>query len=390
MRFNKLIYIRYIPLTAKIYKDFYMEEVAQAGIEVEYWDISALFFKDTVGQEDSSLLTKTRIFNTYKELEENLIREQPLDDKLFISIMTFEGRVSELYKLFTKYNCNLAVFGRNMFPLSQQKISWKFVLEKVNITKIKSYLRTKKIIKEKEKGLIKPYDIVFLGGKKGWQGIGAISESELSKAEVIKVNSDDYDNALLLKGSIPIIDTDYILFLDEYLPLHPDTLLFKIRNVSAEQYYPQLNKYFDLVEKQFGIPVVIAAHPKGYRYKGENFFNSRKVIFGKVSELTEHAYFVLAHDSTSINYPIAFGKKLHFITSFNISKYINRVHRNVVSYADFLGCNWQWFDKEDRINLVAEIPKQDYQKYKFDFQTSPETENKLSKDIFLEFLKNGQ
>jgi len=389
MGFKKVIYIRYIPLTKKVYNDFYMEEVEKAGIDMEYWDITALFFKKNVGQEDSSSLTNTRKFKTYQELEEALIRLKSLEDTLFISIMTFEGRVSKLYKLFTKYNCNLAVFGRNMFPLLKQKLSWKVFLEKLTIVKIKNYLNTNKIIKEKARGLIKPYDIMFLGGKKGWQGIGVIDESEVAKAKVIKVNSDDYDNTLSLKGSVPLISIEYILFLDEYLPLHPDTLLFKIRNVSAEQYYPQLNEYFDLVEKQFSMPIVIAAHPKAARYKNEDFFNGRKVVFDRASELTEHANFVLAHDSTSINYPIAFSKKLHFITSSNIYKHINMVHRNVINFAGFLGCNWQWFDKEETINLIAEVPKKEYQRYKFDFQTSAETENKLSKDIFIEFLKTS-
>lgn len=364
-----------------------MDEVEKAGIDMEYWDITALFFKKDFGQEDSSSLTNTKKFESYEELEQAMLQLQSLDDKLFISIMTFEGRVTRLHKLFTKYNCPLAVFGRNMFPLPKQRISWPFLMEKLNFVKVGNYLKTRRIVRAKSKGLIKPYDIVFLGGQKGWQGIGVINESDIAKSEIIKINSNDYDNALSLKGSLPIINKDYILFLDEYLPLHPDTLLFKIKNVPADQYYPQLNEYFDLVEKQFGMPIVVAAHPKAVRYKSEDFFNGRKVIFDKTSELTEHAHFVLVHDSTSINYPIAFGKKLHFITSSNIYNYINRVHRNVVNFASFLGCNWQWFDKGGSVDLIAKIPEQDYQNYKFDFQTSAETENKLSKDIFIEFLK---
>ena len=209
----------------------------------------------------------------------------------------------------------------------------------------------------------------------------------MANAEIVKVNSDDYDNALSLKGSNPLINSDYILFLDEYLPLHPDTLLFKIKNVTVNQYYPELNKYFDLVEKQYGMPVVIAAHPKAIRYKNEDFFNGRKVFFDKTSQLTEHAHFVLAHDTTSINYAVSFNKKLHFITSSNIFHNINMVHRNVVNFSDFLGCNRQWFDKSEPVNLIDKLPKTNYSKYKYEFQTSLETENRLTKDIFIEFLK---
>ena len=39
MRFDKIIYIRYIPLTVKIYEDYYMSEALDSGFEVEYWYI---------------------------------------------------------------------------------------------------------------------------------------------------------------------------------------------------------------------------------------------------------------------------------------------------------------------------------------------------------------
>jgi len=388
MRFNKIIYIRYIPLTAKIYKDFYMDEVVKVGIDVEYWDISALFFKQDFKQEDSSFLTNTRRINSYNELKKAIIELQPLSDKLFISIMTFEGRVLKLYKLFTKYNCTLAVFGRNMLPLSvQNNKSISYIIKNLSFEKIKRYLDTKSIIKGKENGSIKSYDIMFLGGTEGWKGIGIINEKDVFKAEIVNVNSDDYDNYLMFKNDEPILTTDYILFLDEYLPLHPDTLLFDIKNVSEQQYYPELNAYFDRVEKQYEMPVVIAAHPKASRYKEEDFFNGRQVFFEKTLQLTKNAHFVLAHDTTSINYAISFEKKLHFITSKNIFNEINMVHRNTVNFANFLGCNLQWFDKEEPINLIENFPLENYKRYRYGFQTSFETENKFSKDIFINFLK---
>ena len=389
MRFNKLIYIRYMPLTAKIYKDFYMKEAADAGIEVEYWDITALYFRHDVGQEDSSALTNTRKFKTFEELEQAIASEKQLNQTLFISIMTFEGRVGKLYRMFTKYNCNLGVFGRNMIPLAPRiNLSLLDRLRTVTLPKLINYVLTKRIKKQKTQGKIKSYDVLFLGGTIGWKGIGHIDASEVNQATVVKLNSDDYDNFLVLKNAEPIIKGEYILFLDEYLPLHPDAALFGIKNVTPEQYYPELCSYFSRVESQFGIPVIIAAHPKALKYKEENYFDGRTVYFGKSAELSKFATFVLAHDSTSINYPIAFGKKLHFITSKNIEKGINVVHQNVLHYANYLGCNYQWFDEDDEINLVGQLPEDNYRKYKYDYQTWPETEEKFSNEIFIDFFKN--
>jgi len=388
MRFNKLIYIRYIPLTEKIYKDFYMEEAVKAGIEVEYWDITALFFKHIFGQEDSSHLVSTRKFDSYKELERSLVLEQPLSNTLFISIMTFEGRIGKLYRILTKYNCKLAVFGRNMFPMPASNSS--SIIDRIcriTLTKIYDYIRIRNVKQQKLSVKIKEYDILFMGGELGWKGVGNIEYSEITRAEIVKVNSDDYDVYLGIKDSEPLIKGDYILFLDEYLPLHPDTKLFNIKNILPEQYYPELCRYFDRVELQYGMPVVIAAHPKALRYKEEDFFSGRKIFLGKSAELSKFAFFVIAHNTTAINYPVAFGKKIHFITSKNIEKGIINVHRHSICLANYLGCNYQWFDINEPVNLIETLPEANYRRYKYDFQTFPETEHILTKDIFIEFLK---
>ena len=389
MRFKKLIYIRYIPLTQKVFEDFYMGEAMKAGLEVEYWDFTSIFFKNQFGLEDSSHLVTTKKFNSYTEIEKSLKLEQSIQDILFISIMTFEARIHKLYKLLTKFNCQLAVFGRNMFPVASTSIvSLSDKISKISLSRVISFIKNKKLQHDIQNGVIKNYDFVFLGGKMGWLGIGNVRLNQILKAEIIKVNSDDYDNYLKLKDSENFIKYDYILFLDEYLPLHPDTNLFNIKNVKAEDYYPELNEFLTVVEKQFNKPVIIAAHPKASRYKEEDFFDGRKVYFGKTAELSKHAYFVIAHDTTSINYPIAFKNKLHFITSNNIEKGINMVHQNVIYFSKFLGCNYQYFNKKEKIDVVEILPEINYDNYKFDFQTWPETQNVKTCDIFINFLKN--
>ncbi len=390
MRFEKVIYIRYMPLTAKIYSDFYMQETEKAGLQVEYWDITALFFKSDSFLEDSSDLTNTKILSSYKELESALKLEPHLSGVLFISIMTFEGRIIKLYELLTKYNCILGVFGRNMFPLAPIPRTFFGVLKRIKLSTVLNHLKGRKLIGLMNEGKIKKYDVAFLGGSFGWQGIGRISLDDLKDTEQVKVNSDAYDNYLLLKDQKNNASEKYILFLDEYLPLHPDTVLFNIKNVKAEDYYPELNNYFNRVEKQFGLPVVVAAHPKAIRYKTEDFFNGRKVVFNQTAQLTKEAFFVLAHDTTSINYPIAFGKKIHFITSTNILNGISSVHQNVIHFANCLGCNYQFMDNlDEKINLIDVLPVKNYENYKYSFQTSPETENKLTSEIFTDFLTKG-
>lgn len=169
--------------------------------------------------------------------------------------------------------------------------------------------------------------------------------------------------------------------------MHPDTKLLSLDAIKPEEYYPLLNAYFDRVEKQFGMPVVIAAHPKALRYKEENFFGGRSVYFDSSAILCRDADFVIAHASTSVNYPVVFGKKLHFITSKSIERKMKSIHQNVICFAKYLGCNVQYFDQpHESVNLIEVLDEERYRAYKYDFQTSFETEEKLTKDIFVKFI----
>jgi len=386
MNYNKVVYFRYIPLTLKIFCDFYMKELLCNGIDVEYWDMTDLFFKDSYLQEDSSYLTKTIKFRNYQDVE-TVIRQQNLDKTLFISIVTYEGRVIRLYKLFTKYNCKLAVFGRSMIPIATGKKLFFQRLKKITPKMIINYIDRQKAIKLKLNGKIKKYDILFLGGNNGWRRLGATYPGEINSAQKINVNNEDYDNALEQRDSPRIINGDYVLFLDQYLPLHPDTRILGQKSVDCVQYYSQLNSYFDKVEKQFGIPVIIAAHPKALKYKEIDYFNCRKVYFGQSAILSRDAKFVLAHHSTSVDYPIAFNVQLHFITSRSIEKDMYLIHRSVIHFAKYLKCNWQYFDNENEpVNLVKTFSSNAYLNYKYDFMCSKETENKLTKNIFIDFI----
>jgi len=386
MKYDKVVYFRYMPLTVKIVCDFYMLEVEKLGLKVEYWDITKLFFNDTASMEDSSGIIKTVKFDTIEQFEKAVELEANFSKTLFISIISFEARVKNVFKIFTKYNSTTAVFGRNMFPLPQGKsVSLLSRLKHLNVL---NYAKNLIARKQKRIGSLKGYDIIFIGGELGWKGIGNIEYDEVSKAELVKINSDDYDTYLRHVDDLSIIEGEYILFLDEYLPLHPDTVLFDIKNIKPEHYYPELCAFFNRVEQQFNMPIIIAAHPKALQYKKQDYFEGRKVIFDKTAVLSKFANFVLAHDTTSINYPITFGTKLHFISSDAIEKEINSVHQNAIHFAKFLGSNFQRFNiVDEHINVISEVSKEKYDQYKYNFQTWPETENKQSRDIFIDFLK---
>jgi hypothetical protein len=390
MKFSKVIYFRYLPLTEKVVNDFYIKELIQEKISVEYWDLSEIYFKGrSFTSYEISGLSYLKM-RSLKDVEAAIIDLLPdLNNTLFISIMTFEGRITNLFLLLSKYDCTISVFGRNMFPSYAKTMSLINIFKKASLSNLVSFFKSRYLHLLKKTGRIKSYDIVFLGGSEGWKGIGKYSYEEIEKSILVKVNSDDYDRYLENKHELSILKHRYILFLDEYLPLHPDTQLFNIHNVKPEDYYPQLNLFFDHIEKLYNLPVVIAAHPKAELYKKTNFFNGRKVLFNASAVLTKFSSLVIAHDSTSINLPISFRKNIMFITSNNIKQNIYSVHANVITFSKYLGLKYFYFDNLDEITVLNEdIPEDRYDTYKYNFQTWNTTENLHTKDIFINFLRN--
>lgn len=387
MRFLTLIYFRYTPLTVKVFQDFYMQAVLDVGINIEYWDLSPLFFPNITGQEDSSYLLGHRVIKleSYAEIEQR-IQQQQLSSTLFLSIVTYNHLVIRLFRLLTDYKCTLGVFGRNMCPTTSLSAS-NFVHKLFGITwnKIRNRWYNRLALRLKTNGTIRKYDIIFQGGTKGYKGVGIGLNEELQQANVIEVNSDDYDRYLLLRNAPRAIKTEYILFLDEYLPLHPDTVLFKIKNTDPDKYYAELNAYFDRIEAKFGLPVVVAAHPKAIQYKEVNYFYGRRVEFGLTGLLVRDARFVLAHNSTAISYVIAFGRPLHLITSHMIEQKLYSVHQHVVVLSDYLNCNWQYMDDNGPIE-IADISLQRYEQYKYDFLCSSQTKCTTTETIFINYL----
>jgi hypothetical protein len=385
MKFDKIIFLNDTPMTKRYYGIFFMEEISRCGIEIEYWDITELLFSSTFRQEDSYFLVKTIKFKSYYELEK-AIDQQYLKKVLFISIMNFQDRIKKIHILLRKYNLNLGFFARNQLPKSFSKYLMINKILRLRIKKIINLYHSYKLEYNLKKGLYKKYDFVFQGGKLGFQAFGNFHEV-YKNSQILRINSSDYDDYLENNECERLINDDYILFLDEYVPFHPDYNYFSIGDkiIVPEEYFDRLNNYFDKLEKQFSLPVVIAAHPRALKYKECDHFMGRKIYFGMTCQLTKYATFVLAHSSTSISYAILFNKPIHLVTSKSIEQNMWVFHNEIMSRIQYIGCAYQYLEDKSDV-VIGEINIEKYNRYKYDYLTSEETEKKLSCDIFVDFL----
>jgi len=111
--------------------------------------------------------------------------------------------------------------------------------------------------------------------------------------------------------------TRFVLFIDDCLPYASDWKLLNIEPpVVAASYYLSILKFFERIEKDFNLPVVIAAHPNGAEiHNYGNNFGGRQVISGQVNALVLESSLVLTHASTATSFAILARKPIIIITT---------------------------------------------------------------------------
>lgn len=169
-----------------------------------------------------------------------------------------------------------------------------------------------------------PTAAYFCAGKK-------VEQSISEKEKVISVGTFDYN--LFLKNP-PSLKQEFIVFLDENEPFHPDFDRQKIKKISPEKYYRELAQVFEHFEKKHGVPVVIAAHPSSDPKTYSANFGGRSVRYGATVELTRDALGVIAHTSTAIQFAFLYKKPL---CCFMNEKMINGYRKNLKKAYENLG-----------------------------------------------------
>jgi len=346
---NKIIFIRYIPLTKKIVEDFYMKDLIGFGYKVEYWDITKLFWNQSYGFEIYEPNEEDKIFVRSFNSKSELKRAIHKDNKaLFISLMTFEWKIFYLFWYFTIYHCKKAVFSYWPMPIGEysddkelqaRNLSIFNRLRKAAFNPSKTFsividkVKNKVVLFLLKYRVVNFYDYVFKGGEDGWKGIGSVPFSILGHTKFYEVNNWDYNRFLTAK--ICIESKPYIVFLDEYYPFHPDGLMFFGKSINPDSYFKDMNHVFSELEAYYKMPVVIAAHPKALKYKEHNYFDGRDVFFNATLEMVAKSSLVIAHDSLSTGYAVMCQKRILFVCSDEIKKALPGNARQIEAFSKY-------------------------------------------------------
>lgn len=374
---NKIIFISFSHLTDKYVRDFYIDYLLSKGAVVEFWDIVTLVREEyaEAGMQTPDYL---HVIMTWGELEAKLIL--PENDKAYyVMIVAFSGRFMKMFRLLSKYNCQMIYFDLGFMPVIgtfKPLISkifnhlchpWRLVKMMFNQIKVSLYKRI---------GLIKPFSIVF--------SVGDLQKGKcFYTKKIVPINMWDYEhyrNALAEKKRI--VKCRYAVYLDVNLPYHNDLDIAGLKKLDDHSFYRSLNKFFDLLEKEQGLRVVIAAHPTA-NYSGETFLG-REISRLKTAELVRDAEYVISMHSTSTGYAVLNEKPIIFIyTNEMLALYEESIMSTIKAFSSYLDSPIYNIDKivHGSQIVIKNINKECYGRYKYSFLTSHESEHSTTPEI---------
>ncbi len=117
-------------------------------------------------------------------------------------------------------------------------------------------------------------------------------------------------------------DKEFILFIDDCLAHSFDFALGGFKPIiEASRYQRIICNFFDQLEEQTGIQIVIAAHQNGKEIPGyEHLFGGRPVYFDSTAILTLLSKATLTHYSSAIHFPILEGLPVTLLTFDSLEK----------------------------------------------------------------------
>lgn len=387
---KRIIFFVVSPFNVRDYQRFGIEILQQNDFKVEVWDITPIllpiFYKsyippDSFDYEGLTLFSKKlELYNKIAVLK---------DSDFVINIIPYNLKSLWIYKVLSKSGADYAVFMANAIPSIYHGKSKLLIyckkLKKMFKTSPKNTLNY--IFQKLPFYLfgVKPAKIILAGGEKCL----VYHYPTDANTEVLWAHTLDYDLYLKERNN-PSIERSIAVFIDEYLPFHPDYIVAGIKPyVTPDRYYFLLNNFFKLIENQLGLEVIIAAHPRSHYENHPDYFEGRKWIRGQTIKLVKDSKLVLSHGSAALSFANLFCKPVTFLTS---SEYYKSPEGPFIrEMAKRFGKKPIIIDKDNDIDWKFEltVDKNHYDNYRRDYIKTKHSEDLPFWQIVANRLKEG-
>jgi hypothetical protein len=389
MRIKKIIYIVFT-FCKRDYERFGIEIIKNNGFSVEVWDLAPVAYNkvykkikvpDPINYKKSNCI----LFMDKDEVIREICRLKL--DTLVIAINDISFKTYFLYRELSKKNILYALFYSDIIPNYKNKITSPLILCKrklnyffekirgVNYLKIKKYLF--RIIPFKY--LMIKFPALILAG--GSQTLVKYNPPIGKKTKIIWGHTLDYDlylNDSLKPSKNELKGKKYAVFLDQYLPFAPDLVYMGVNSpLTPKQYYYSLCNFFNRVEKETGLNIIIAAHPRSKYEEHQSYFEGREIVRGRTIELIRDSDLVLMHYSASLSFAVLYNKPILFFATGEMEKCTSEV-KKICAYSSELNKQFINIDVIYKIDWDKEltVDKETYANYKEKYLKRKGTEEK--------------
>jgi len=312
---KRIIFLIVSSFNLRDYQRFGIEILKRNNFKVEVWDITPILrpvFYNNYSPPDQFNYEGLTLFHKKNELYSKI---SVLKNSAFVmNIVPYNFKSLWIYKGLSKSEADYAVFMANALP-------------SINNGKLKALIYLKKIKKLFKLSPKKIWEILFPRLSFWWFGVKSAKivlaggEKCLvyhyptgTNTEILWTHTLDYDLYLKEKNNL-FSKRPIAVFIDQYLPFHPDNINAWVKpSISPDKYHSLLNKFFKLIEDQLGLKVIIAAHPRSNYENHPNYFKGRKCIRGQSVKLIRESKLVLSHSSTALNFANLFYKPVVLLT----------------------------------------------------------------------------
>lgn len=315
---RKIVFLHEQQFSEKYYREFGIEILESRGFEVEVWNFSPFLQKSNYLIENPPCSFACKNHLTLESKFEAIQAIHGLTEDCFVIIgIHLNAKTLGLYRALAKRSLICASFLAIALPLGTlpkklvwinrvQKLTWSTIAEKF-IYRIPYALLG-----------IKPVNIIFATAEKFFTYGYPYDET----SEKLWVHNLDYDNFLAEHDKQCDVNSKQGVFLDEYLPYHPDFPSAGFHNIPADAYYERMVAFFDNLESQHDVKIVIAAHPKANYSDKPGVFGARTIIQHQTGRLVRESGFVILHQSMSLNHAVLHAKPMIFVVTEDVLSHL--------------------------------------------------------------------
>lgn len=360
-KYDTIVFLTCLPLTVRDVTRFGFEILKKKGFDVKVYDLTNLTNLKALLKNPIELdMTSDCVckINSYQDLIYEL--EKDVSHSIFIDFLVAFSELNlsneKIFRILKNYGAKYCIVSAGALPLplstNRSKYWFNRIKHAFNPTLLSNFIAGNVISSIKRYTNTYPTPEIIFSGDSEVKSY-YINKYKIPPEKIVPINSFDYDTYLRYmnqNNSKCKPDYDYCVFLDEAATHHPDYDILGIKQIDENRYYHSMNNFFERVEKETGLKVIIAAHPRSKYEQIPNVFGKRKIVKGKTIELVANSSLVVAHASTSINFAILFNKPILIVKTSDMKKRGNLDFTDIM--AEAIGLKAVNID-EDSLNSLS-------------------------------------